>query len=148
MKWVFRVFVILLVGFLAIQVIPYGRDHTNPQTTREPDWNSTQTRKLAMQACFACHSNLTEYPWYSNVAPVSWLLERGTENGRPVLNFSEWDHPQDADIVAVIESVRDDSMPPWYYRVLHSDARLSAVERQQLQAGLVRTWAKSPPAGS
>ena len=148
MRWLLRIFVVCLVGFLAIQVIPYGRDHDNPKSVREPTWDSTQTRTLAMRACFDCHSNLTEYPWYSNVAPVSWALERDVEDGRKVLNFSEWDRPQDTDLAAVVESLEDDEMPPWYYRVLHGDSRLSESESQQLQAGLVRTWTASPPGDS
>jgi len=147
-KWFFRIFMVTMVGFLAIQAIPYGRDHSNPKTVREPTWDSTQTRTLARQACFGCHSNLTEYPWYSNVAPVSWLLERDVEDGRKVVNFSEWNRPQDTDLAAVVESLENDEMPPWYYRLIHDDARLSALERQQLRVGLVRTWTASPPGDS
>ena len=148
MKWFFRIFMVTLVAFLAIQAIPYGRDHDNPSTVREPTWNSTRTRTLARQACFDCHSNITEHPWYSDVAPVSWLLQRDVEDGRKVLNFSEWNRAQDTDLAAVVESLQEDTMPPWYYRLLHEDSRLSALERQQLRAGLVRTWSASPPGDS
>ena len=147
-KWFFRIFMVALVGFLALQAIPYGRDHANPRTVREPTWDSTQTRTLARQACFDCHSNITEYPWYSNVAPVSWLLERDVVDGRKVLNFSDWNRPQDTDLAEVVESLEDDAMPPLYYRLLHEDSRLSALERQQLRVGLVRTWTASPPGDS
>jgi hypothetical protein len=147
-KWFFRIFMVTLVAFLAIQAIPYGRDHDNPTTVREPAWDSTRTRTLARQACFDCHSNITEYPWYSNVAPVSWLLQRDVEDGRKVLDFSEWNRAQDTDLAAVVESLEEDEMPPWYYRLLHEDSRLSALERQQLQSGLVRTWTASPPGDS
>ncbi len=147
-KWFFRIFMVTLVAFLAIQAIPYGRDHDNPSTAREPTWDGTRTRTLARQACFDCHSNITEYPWYSNVAPVSWLLQRDVEDGRKVLDFSEWNRPQDTDLAAVAESLEEDEMPPWYYRLLHEDSRLSALERQQLQRGLVRTWTASPPGDS
>ena len=145
MKWLFRIFLIGLVGFLLIQLIPYGHDHSNPKTVKEPAWAGVETRTLAMAACFDCHSNLTEWPWYSNVAPVSWLMQRDVENGREVLNFSEWQREQEADVAAVVEVLRDGEMPPWYYRGAHERARLTPAERQRLQAGLVRTWAKSPP---
>jgi hypothetical protein len=65
---------LLIVGvvvFVAIQLVPYGRDHTNPPVTAEPRWDSPQTRTLAVSACFDCHSNETAWPWYTNVAPFS-----------------------------------------------------------------------------
>ena len=66
--------VVVIVGFLIIQVVPYGRNHTNPPVEQEPAWDSPQTRSLAERACFVCHSNETTLPWYRNVAPVSWLV--------------------------------------------------------------------------
>ena len=54
----------LVALFLLIQAIPYGRAHSNPQVTKEPAWNAPQTRVLAKDACFDCHSNETTWPWY------------------------------------------------------------------------------------
>src|SRR6056297_3230811 len=76
--------------FLVIQLIPYGRSHTNPPIVLEPDWDSPRTRELAERACFDCHSNETEWPWYSNIAPVSWLVQHDVDEGRHELNFSDW----------------------------------------------------------
>ncbi len=81
---------VLLAGFLLIQLVPYGRNHTNPPVLQEPNWDSPQTRALAQRACFDCHSNETEWPWYSHVAPVSWLVQRDVEEGREKVNFSTW----------------------------------------------------------
>jgi mono/diheme cytochrome c family protein len=134
-----------VVVFLLVQAVPYGRAHTNPRTVQEPKWNSPATRALAQQGCFDCHSNLTEWPWYTSVAPVSWLTTRDVDDGRKVLNFSEWQRPQDADLEDVIDSIRGKDMPPWQYRLLHKDARLTDAERQQLEHGLAATWAKDPP---
>ena len=61
----------------------------------EPSWDSPETRALATQACFDCHSNETEWPAYSAVAPVSWLIQHDVSEGRAVLNFSEWQRPQE-----------------------------------------------------
>jgi mono/diheme cytochrome c family protein len=69
----------------AIQLVPYGRDHINPQVTQESRWDSARTRALAARACFDCHSNETVWPWYSNVAPVSWLIQRDVDEGRRAL---------------------------------------------------------------
>jgi hypothetical protein len=124
--------------FLLIQTIPYGRDHSNPPVTQEPAWDSPQTRALAVSACFDCHSNQTKWPWYSNIAPVSWLVQRDVDDGRARLNFSEWDSPQRrADEVA--EAVDEGNMPPLQYRLLHPGSRLSSSERQTLVQGLVAT---------
>ena len=59
--------------FVLIQLAPFGRNHTNPPVVQEPSWDSAETRALAKRACFDCHSNETVWPWYSNIAPVSWL---------------------------------------------------------------------------
>ena len=89
-KIVLWVVVALIVGFGLIQLVPYGRDHTNPPVTSEPAWDSPQTKALAQKACFDCHSNETVWPWYSSIAPGSWLIYRDVVEGRGNLNFSEW----------------------------------------------------------
>ena len=71
---------------LAIQLIPYGRAHANPPVLAEPAWDSPATRDLAVRACFDCHSNETVWPWYSNIAPVSWLVQRDVDGGRNKAN--------------------------------------------------------------
>lgn len=78
----------------AAQFVPYGRDRVNPPVVAEPAWDSAETRTLARQACFDCHSNETEWPVYASVAPVSWLIEHDISKGRAALNFSEWRRPQ------------------------------------------------------
>ena len=130
---------VLVVGFLVIQLVPYGRDHTNPPITGEPAWDSPQTRAMAVASCFDCHSNETEWPWYSNVAPVSWLLQRHVDEGREDLNFSEWGSgDQEAD--EIVESVRDGDMPTWDYALIHPDARFSDAQMQAFIAGLTATF--------
>jgi len=63
-----------------------------------------RTEALARAACFDRHSNETKWPWYTNVAPMSWLIQRDVDEGCEVLNFSEWDRPQQADEVAEVSS--------------------------------------------
>ncbi|HSC92413.1 MAG TPA: heme-binding domain-containing protein [Gaiellaceae bacterium] len=136
--------VALVVLLLAIQLVPYGRDHADPAVAREPAWDTPATRELARAACFDCHSNLTTWPWYSNVAPVSWLVQRDVDVGRQVLNFSEWGGAQEVD--DVVEAVQEGSMPPIQYRLLHAGARLSDAQRRELASGLEATLARSPAA--
>ena len=145
MRWFFRLLVFGVIVGLAIQLVPYGKDHANPKTVREIRWNEPATRTLAQDACFACHSNLTEWPWYTNVAPVSWLTTRDVEEGRAALNFSEWQRPQEVNLDEVVEVIREKEMPPVQYRLIHSEARLSDTQRQQLETGLVESWKSDPP---
>lgn len=129
----------LVLGLLIIiQFVPYGRNHTNPPVRQEPVWDSPQTAALARRACFDCHSNQTVWPWYSNIAPVSWLVLRDVDEGRSKLNFSEWDLPQ-KDAEEAAEQVQKGEMPPWFYLPAHPQARLSTQEKQALIRGLQAT---------
>jgi len=130
---------VVIVG-LAIQAIPYGRNHTNPPITGEPAWDSPETRALAVRGCFDCHSNEVDYPWYSQIAPVSWAVQTHIDSGRSKVNYSEWDRPQKkADESA--ETVKDGEMPPAYFtRFTHADARFTSAETQQLIEGLIATF--------
>lgn len=127
---------------LVIQLVPYGHNHTNPPVVQEPAWNSPQTRSLAKRACFDCHSNETVWPWYSNIAPVSWLVMHDVEGGREKLNFSEWnreDQPSPAEIRREVESHK---MPPSIYLLQHPEARLTDQEIQSLMDGLTKSTQK------
>jgi len=127
-----------------IQFVPYGRDHTNPAVSAEPEWDRPETRALAVRACYDCHSNETAWPWYTEIAPVSWLATNHVEEGRAILDFSTWDQPQH-ELDEMAETIDEGEMPPTYYTILHSTARLSAAEKQQLIDGLRATVAASPP---
>lgn len=138
MGWTKRILLFLVGGLIVIQLVPYGRDHANPPVLAEPDWDSQATRDLTARACFDCHSNETDWPWYTNLAPVSWLTTRDVDEGRHELNFSEWDRNQDGDDAA--ETVRDRSMPPFPYPLTHPRARLSDIELNALAEGLEATF--------
>ena len=122
------------------QAVPYGRDHSNPSVVQEPAWDSPRTRELAVVACYDCHSNEVTYPWYSNVAPASWAVQRHVDEGRDELNFSELNKRKDGDEAA--ETVEDGSMPPFYYMLTHPEARLTDAEKQELISGFVATFGR------
>jgi hypothetical protein len=130
--------IVLAIGLVAIQVVPYGRDHANPPVRQEPRWDSVRTQELTRRVCFDCHSNETTWPWYTNVAPVSWLTARDVAEGRHKLNFSEWDRPQ-KEASESAKTVRKGEMPPWFYLLPRPDARLSSSERAELIQGLEAT---------
>lgn len=133
---------VLAVLFIlaVIQLIPYGKPG-NPPIITEPIWNTQATRALAKRACFDCHSNETVWPWYSKVAPVSWLVLMDVNNGRRVLNFSEWGNgKRDGENPKKIqEELLEGEMPPFQYTLVHAESRLTNQERQQLSDGLAAT---------
>ena len=133
------VIVIVLALALIIQIIPFGRNHTNPPVVQEPQWDSPQTRALAMRACGDCHSNESQWPWYSSIAPVSWLVARDVQEGREHVNFSEWNRSQEhAEHVASVTNSGE--MPPVYYKMMHKSAQLTPAEKDALVKGLLATF--------
>ncbi len=132
----------LLAVVLAIQLVPYGRERSNPPVVAEPEWSEARTRELFFRACGDCHSNQTEWPWYSAIAPASWLVRWDVDEARSHFNVSEWgrehNHGDDA-----AEMVREGEMPLWRYLLLHPEARLTDAEREKLGTGLEATFAET-----
>jgi hypothetical protein len=137
-KWWSRIALGVLGALLVIQLVPYGRHHTNPPLIGEPTWDAPETRTLAKQACFDCHSNETVWPAYASIAPASWLVQHDVNEGRAVLNFSEWPRPQ-KEAKESSEEVLKGEMPPVAYKLIHAHARLTAADRDRLAQGLART---------
>lgn len=135
-KTFLRGFALSVVGlFLLAQLVPYGRHRANPAVVAEPPWDGPATRALTERACFDCHSNETRWPWYSRVAPMSWLLQIDVDEGREALNFSAWNRPHQEAREAG-ETVLVGSMPPRRYLLFHTEARLTPAERTALARGL------------
>ena len=127
-----------LVIFGLIQLVPYGKDHMNPAVTSEPNWDSPETRQIVKDSCFNCHSNETEYPWYSNVAPMSWLLQHDVDEGRAVLNFSEWDKSSLSGSF-IIRVVEEGKMPPIQYSLVHPETKLKGAQLDAFIKGIEAT---------
>ena len=96
-------------------------------------------KTVLKKACYDCHSNETEWAWYTEIAPLSFLTVKDVNEGREHLNFSEWgNYTNKLGQVKneIWEEVREEHMPPWMYRVVHSDAKLSQEEKD-----ILRNWA-------
>jgi mono/diheme cytochrome c family protein len=132
----------LVALLILIQFIPVS--HANPGVTQEVQWDSPQTQELAQRACFDCHSNETTWPWYSYVAPASWLVIHHVDDGRRRLNFSEWDQPNENER-EITKTISSDQMPLWDYLLLHPEAKLTDAEQQVLLDGLKQTLTNDPP---
>lgn len=137
-KILFAALAIMVGGFILIQLVPYGRNHNNPPIKTEVVWDSPETKALAEQACYDCHSNETEWPWYSNIAPVSWLVQHDVDEGREHLNFSEWGNGrrEGEESEEMAEVIYEGEMPPPVFLITHAEARLTAAEKQALIEGL------------
>ena len=130
---------ILLAVFLAIQFIPINK--VNPPVDESLNLVSTEiispeAQELLKNACYDCHSNESKYPWYSNVAPVSFVLENHIVEGREELNFSEYQSytakRKDHKLEEVIEALNDGWMPLDEYVWLHGEADLTKEQRTML----------------
>jgi hypothetical protein len=132
-----KALIILIVILVAIQFIPV--DKTNPTVTAELD-APMKIISVFKRSCYDCHSNETVWPWYSNIAPVSWLVAGDVEDGRAHLNFSEWGNLSRKDRVKMKEEtweeIEKDKMPLWKYNILHPDASLKQKDKD-----LIRDWA-------
>lgn len=132
-KKILTVLTIGLLGFLLIAQFKTIR-RTNPPLNGDLA-APAQINSLLRDACYDCHSNETRWPWYTHVAPVSWLIEHDVERGRQELNFSEWGSYYPATRKRKLQwtdrALREENMPPWSYRILHPGAGLT---RQDLKA--------------
>lgn len=129
---------LLSIAGLAVAAQFVRPDFTNPPVVKEPAWDSPATRALAKRTCFDCHSNETRTPWYSQVAPVSWLLASHISEGREHLNFSAVDGTEEPEEMA--EEILKGAMPTADYKFMHPEARLSTEERDSLVRGLYATF--------
>ncbi|WP_299769818.1 heme-binding domain-containing protein [uncultured Dokdonia sp.] len=145
MKWIKRLLVLALLVLVVMQFI-------RPDKNQEGGYDSVQpflaeTKPIASveatlkETCFDCHSNQTRYPWYAEVAPVSYWLEDHIKDGKKHLNFSEWSaysvKRKDHKLEEVIEMVEDKEMPLDSYTWTHEEAQLSDVQIREIV-----NWAK------
>jgi hypothetical protein len=117
-------------------------ERTNPQVSGDIA-APAPVASVLRRACYDCHSNETVWPWYSRLAPVSWLLYRDVTEGRRHLNFSEWDRVdagrRTRKLRAVEEEIDAGDMPPWFYLPMHATARLTEADKQAL-----KSWSAVP----
>lgn len=120
-----------VLAFALIQLVPFGHDHANAPVVSEPQWSSPEARALVKQSCFACHSNEVIWPWYSNVAPASWLVQIDVIRGQRKFNFSDW-NKKHGRLNEMIRTIQEGEMPPLQYTIAHPEARLNAQQQQAL----------------
>jgi hypothetical protein len=132
---------VIVIAFFAAQLVPVG--------TANPPVSGTLTAppevtECLRRACYDCHSNETRWPWYSRVAPASWLVSRHVNQARARLNFSNWtDYGYDPGTESrklgeIARLIENSAMPPRFYRLMHPRARLSAADRTTVLSWIER----------
>ncbi|MDX2359682.1 MAG: heme-binding domain-containing protein [Crocinitomicaceae bacterium] len=134
-----KILLILLASFVVMQF--FRIDMTNPEVDASKDFiavtqASDEVVDILKTACYDCHTHETVYPWYANVAPISWWLKGHVDEGKEHLNFSEWaDYSvkkADHKLEECVESINEGWMPIGNYTLTHSDAILEDDQRTVL----------------
>lgn len=142
-----KLFILIpVVIFILIQFIRI--DVTNPEFYVNNDFLKhtdapAEIGNVLKNSCYDCHSYQTKYPWYANLAPVSWMLKNHIDEARKHLNFSKWDEysidKQNSLIEECVEEIQSNEMPLSSYTLMHSNARLSSGSKQMLVEWLKQT---------
>lgn len=130
--------ILLAAAFVFAALQLFNPAHTNPPVKNDFLTAALPPATVAASlraACYDCHSNETKWPWYSKIAPVSWLIASDVNEGRQHLNFSDW--PTEPDRAAkkldrMNEVVDYREMPPKKYTLIHTDARFTEAQRKEI----------------
>jgi hypothetical protein len=145
MKLKHKIWLIILIVIIGIQFVRINK--MNPDSDPAVDFIQMenppeQVAMMLKNACYDCHSHQTVYPWYTDVAPFSWIIGKHITEGREHLNFSVWGNVQ-ADkrnhkLEEIMEEVKEGEMPIPGYTWLHRDAKLKDGDKK-----LLFNWLKS-----
>lgn len=130
----FLLFVFILIQFIRI-------DKTNAAVNPQDDFltissANSEVSKVIKSSCYDCHSNESTYPWYTNIAPVSWWVKNHINEGRDELNFSIWasysEKRKNHKLEECIEMIEEGEMPMSSYTIMHGEAKLTDAQKLEL----------------
>ncbi len=139
--------VLIALALILLVMQAFRIDTTNPTSAPEKDFltvtnTSAELASVIRTSCYDCHSNEVKYPWYTQIAPVSWWIKHHVDEGKDELNFSEWadfsSRKADHKLKECIEFIEEGEMPTESYTLMHSDAKLNDAQKTALTA-----WFKS-----
>jgi hypothetical protein len=142
-----RILLGLLVVLIAIQFIRI--DKTKPETKKSEDFivmtnPPADVATLLKSACYDCHSHETNYPWYTNIAPFSFMIEHHIEEGREHLNFSKWGTYDTRKAIHKLEEcaeeIEENKMPMESYTKMHKEANLTEAQKERLVIWFASQW--------
>ena len=145
MSRVKKILLVILVVIIAIQFIQPARNKSGqvlPTDISKVYSLPTQVQSLIKNACYDCHSNNTNYPWYTTIQPVGWMLARHIKNGKAELNFSEFGdysiRKQRSKLNSIAKTIDDGTMPLSTYTLIHKNAILTKEDK-----ALIIDWANN-----
>ena len=131
-----KIVLVLVIVFIAIQFIQPA--HNKSGQVSPADFTKlyhvpSNVEGFLKTACYDCHSNNTNYPWYSNIQPMAWMMKRHINNGKEKLNFSEFgsysSRRQISKLKGIANQIKEDAMPIASYKMMHSKANLAKEEK-------------------
>lgn len=136
-----RILLGLALVFVIIQFIPVELPPPDPDRSGDLIGTGLANQEVAQlfkTSCYSCHSNETEYPWYSHVAPSSWLVARDVREGRDELNFSTWLKYDTTRMIRKLDDIASEvgegNMPMPIYTLMHPSAKLTDEQRELIVA--------------
>jgi len=136
----------LVIVFVAIQFVRPARNKSGqvlPTDFTKVYTVPNNVQSILQNACYDCHTNNTNYPWYSNVQPIAWMLARHIKNGKDKINFSEFGsnstRKQISKLKEIANQIKDDEMPLFSYKMMHSKANLSKEEKNLIMDWMNKT---------
>ena len=133
----------LFIGFIAIQFIQPARNKSDkilPSDIQKMYSVPDSVLTVLQVSCYDCHSNKTQYPWYSYIQPGAWLMASHIGRGKAMLNFSQFgdftNRKQQSKLAGIVNQIKDGEMPLTSYTILHQNAKLSASQKS-----LIINWA-------
>ena len=143
MRLIIKILVVLVILFIAIQFIPSTQNVGGKGLATDISKSLIMPNKIQSvfeNACYDCHSDNTNYPWYSKIQPVRWMMDRHVKEGKEEINFSEFGsystRSKVSKLKAIAHSIQHNDMPLSSYRLMHKSANLSEAEKK-----LIVNWA-------
>lgn len=134
-----RIFLAVIVVFVAAQFVPLNRQNppvTPSKTIEAVEPMPASVRAIFQTSCNDCHSNETRWPWYSRIAPLSWMIVHDVHEGRRHVNFSEWGvysaKKKEDKLELICEQVTNGDMPDGVYAFFHRQVRVGEQGRQEV----------------
>jgi uncharacterized membrane protein len=143
MRLIVKILLVIVIVFIAIQFIPSTLNKSRQGTSVDVSKTFNMPNKVQtvlINACYDCHSNNTHYPWYSKIQPVRWMMDTHVKEGKEEINFSEFSNYSTRNKISklngIANSIKDNIMPLFSYKLMHKSANLSESERN-----LITNWA-------
>jgi hypothetical protein len=137
-KVIKKIFFIVVTFFLLIQLFQPARNEENGQVLpvhfTEIYKVPNEVKTILLNSCYDCHSNNTNYPWYSYIQPTRSLMEWHIKNGKEKLNFNTWgnysNRQQETKLERIVKQIKADEMPLASYTLIHKNAFLSPGQKE------------------